>query len=130
MFVEPRQQGKTSLIYRLAARCQGTNYVFAYVDLVNLDTSNEWNWYKSLGQELLRFFATVTADHTLPELTGSSTWFPFLAELAQIASSHGRRLVIALDEAGAIPGDWATDFFATIRSVYVHRGGVSSTSET
>ena len=78
MFVEPRQQGKTSLIYRLAARCQGTNYVFAYVDLVNLDTSNEWNWYKSLGQELLRLFATVTADHPLPELTGSSTWFPFL----------------------------------------------------
>ena len=122
--VGPRHQGKTSFIHHLAAHCRGCDYAFAYLDLANLDASSEANWYSSFRRELLRLFASVIVDHVLPDLTTSSTWFPFLWELAQIASSCKRRLVIALDEVSAIPGAWATDFFATIRSVYVHRNSM------
>jgi hypothetical protein len=123
LFVEPRQHGKTSLIHHLAARC-GHNYSIAYLDMVNLDRSSEEAWYGSLGREILQAFAPVIVTHAAAIPASSGAWFSFLRELAEIACNRGRRLVIALDGVGAVPDNLATDFFATIRSVYVHRGGM------
>ena len=127
LLVEPRQHGKTSLTYRLVSRCAdegASDYVFAYLDMVHLQTKTERGWYGSIGQELQHLLAAFIAGRFLPRLTGSKTWFSFLSELAQLAHSSNRQLVITLDEVGAIPDAWATDFFATIRSVHVHRNNL------
>ena len=87
MLVAPRQQGKTSLISHLAQHCQSSDYVLGYVDLAQLDTSTERGWYWSLHQALLHPFDSVIAGLSLPDVTGSSTWFSFLHDVAQIASS-------------------------------------------
>jgi hypothetical protein len=123
LLVEPPQQGKTSLIHRLGARC-ARNYAFTYLYMVNLDKSTEEGWYSSLGQGILQQLVPVIATQTSTIPVSSVTWLSFLRELAEVAYKRGKRLVIALDEVGAVPEGWATDFFATIRSVYVCRGSM------
>jgi hypothetical protein len=123
LFVEPRQQGKTSLIHHLRVRC-AQSYAFAYVDMVNLERTTEDSWYGSLGREILRELPQVVVTQAATVPASSGTWFTFLRELAEAACELGQRLVIVLDEVGAVPDDRATDFFATIRSVFVHRGSI------
>ena len=122
LLVEPPQQGKTSLIHRLGACC-ANNYAFAYLDLVNLDRSTEEGWYGSLGQEILRQLTPAIATRTQQFPARRAPGSPSCGNSLRWRTVVRKRLVIALDEVGAIPEDWATDFFAMIRSVYMHRGG-------
>jgi hypothetical protein len=127
MLVEPRGHGKTSLIHHLSARCKG-NWTLAYVDMIRLATSTEQeSWYEALGEELLHQLLPVIAGNSTVAIrkpTSSNTWFYFLDDLVQLASDRGKVVIIALDEVGVIRAEWATDFFAAIRSAYAHRSGM------
>ena len=124
MFVEPRQQGKTSLIHHLAARCRQGDYVFAYLDLVRLDTST-----RGVGTALLASNSCASLPLSSPitvlNLTSSSsTWFLFLRELAQIASSCKRRRVDRPGRGWRHTWRLGDRFLRGHFSVYVHRSSM------
>ena len=121
--VEPRQQGKTSLINRLIGQFSSQEYTFACRDLMAAKSSGATpaDWYASLGKWLLRQLRFIPRDQRPEPPTDSASWEDFLADVAESAEAAGRRVVIVLDEIGAMPSDWATDFFSVIRSVYTSR---------
>lgn len=121
--IEPREHGKTSLINRLISKFKDYGYSFVFRDLMPAKASATSSavWYASLGKWVLRSLYFIPRDQR-PELpTDSASWEEFLIEIAEKAESMGQRVVIVLDEIGAIPPDWATDFFSIIRSVYNSR---------
>jgi hypothetical protein len=123
--VEPRQQGKTSLISRLTGHMTPQGYTFAYADLTTFDKTDEAAWYGSLCDWLLRQvrFIAIAGRPRLP--TNGNTWRNFLCDLAEAAEKAKLNLVLTLDEVGATePAGWATDFFSAIRSVYNSRQSV------
>lgn len=121
--VEPREHGKTSLINRLVGQFSSLNYTFACRDMMAATPHaiSHSDWYASLGRWLLRQLRLLPWEHR-PELpTDSASWEDFLADVAETAEAAGQYIVIVLDEIGALPPDWATDFFSVIRSVYTSR---------
>ena len=121
--VEPRQHGKTSLINWLIGQFSPQGYVFACRDLMAAKSSavSQTGWYASLGKWLLRQLRSVLRDQQPEPPTDSASWEDFLADIAESAMATGQNVVIVLDEIGAMPSDWATDFFSVIRSVYTSR---------
>ncbi len=119
--VEPRQQGKTSLINRLTGQFQSQSYLFPYVDFTTLDKTNETAWYASLSDWLLRQIKIIPKANRPPLPANGNSWRDFLADLAELIEAASLNLVIALDEVGNVPEAWATDFFSVIRSVYNSR---------
>ncbi len=125
--IEPREHGKTTLIGRLKARFSPQGYTFALRDLMAARSSAHSleKWYSSLGKWLLyqMNFIPIALRPSLP--IDSASWEEFLAEIAEKAVSADQRVVIALDEIGAIPEAWATDFFSILRSIYTSRQSLS-----
>jgi hypothetical protein len=121
--VEPREHGKTSLINRLIGQFSTQGYAFAYRDLMAAQSSagSPADWYTSLGKWLLRQLRFIPRDHRPEPPTDSASWEDFLADVAEHAEAAGQNVVIALDEIGAMPSDWATGFFSVVRSVYSSR---------
>ncbi|HEU5374289.1 MAG TPA: AAA-like domain-containing protein [Ktedonobacteraceae bacterium] len=125
--IEPRQQGKTSLLYHLRGQFSSQGYTFATRDLMaNKPTvASLTEWYASLGKWLVRQLTFIPPDQrpTLP--TGSTSLEDFFAEIAERAEVAGQKVVIVLDEVGAMPPELATDFFSVIRSIYTSRQSFS-----
>lgn len=121
--VESRQQGKTSLINWLIGQFSSQGYTFAVRDLTAAKASvaSPTDWYASLGRWLLRQLRFIPRDQRPKPPTDSASWEDFLADMAESAQATDQKVVIVLDEIGAMPSDWATDFFSVIRSVYTSR---------
>jgi nucleoside phosphorylase/CheY-like chemotaxis protein len=126
LIIEPRQQGKTSLI-NYAMRCpQLKDTKILYIDTTTLDYSSQEEWYKTLCVRLLDRLVEIYAKNELPSIPiNNFEWRQFLSQLARTAQKHHNNLVIALDEIGARPIPNATDFFMTIRDIYNSRQGES-----
>jgi len=121
---EPRQQGKTSLIYRLLGALRNSVYRLAYVDAESLKSKNETGWYRDLAVRLIGQLQSSVKCDKLPVPTDASTWRLFLSNLVSsepYAANCKPRLIIAIDEVGSIPFGWAEDFFRVLREVYVIR---------
>ena len=118
--IEPRQQGKTSLIHCLA-RTMDPGFVFAYANAMRLDKSSEVSWYTSLCRNLLRkvHFIPQTARPSPPH--NGSEWGDFMTDLAERAEETGHYMVIALDELGDVWMDWRIGFFSNIRAIFDER---------
>jgi hypothetical protein len=121
---EPRQQGKTSLIYRLRSKLSDGGYVFVYVDAEGLEPGNYPDWYAALTRRL------ITQLECSPELRScfsedcplhSLAWRECLAHVARAGQRKSKRIVIALDEIGSVPAEWAESFFRVLREAYVVR---------
>ena len=121
---EPRQQGKTSLIYRLRSRLSDNGYIFAYVDAEGLKHSNYTDWHMALVSRL------TTQFEFAPELQSyfsdeyplySVEWRDCLAYLGRMGQQETKNIVIALDEIGSVPTEWAEAFFRVLRETYVVR---------
>jgi hypothetical protein len=123
--IEPRQHGKTSLVNRLIGQFSPHGYAFAGRDLMAATSRDIFEWYNSLGRWLSRQLNFIPPDKRPTPPTNSTSWEEFLAEIAERAEAAGLNVVIFLDEIGAIPPDWATDFFSVIRSVYTSRQSFS-----
>jgi len=52
LVIEPRQQGKTSLINHLMCHPALSDVAFAYVDVATPDRSTEATWYQTLCQRI------------------------------------------------------------------------------
>jgi hypothetical protein len=125
--VEPRQQGKTSLINKLIGRFTTQGFTFAVRDLTAAKSSGHSasDWYTSVGSWLSRQLHFIPEGQRPAPPVNSGSWEEFLATVAEKAEAAGRNVVIVLDEVGAIPEGLATDFFSVIRSVYATRQSLS-----
>ncbi len=79
----------------------------------------------SLGKWLCRQLDFIPYEQRPKPPTNSASWEDFLAEIAEKAELAGQKVVIVLDEIGAVPPPLATDFFSVIRSVYTSRQTLS-----
>jgi hypothetical protein len=126
LVVEPRQQGKTSLIHRLMRHDALRDVRFAYIDVTNLDRSSEAAWYDAAYDRICGQLPRPLVALTSPGPPNSShRWRKFLSEIARAASGSKLRVVIALDEIGAAEFPGSTEFFSVLRDIYNSRQGES-----
>lgn len=122
LIIEPRQQGKTSLINFLVRSPELMDTVFVYVDVATTDRSNLTTWYETLCirvlDQLNRIFSTNVQWPSIPRT--NVQWRSFLSGLAVFFESTHKYLVIALDEIGTTIPD-ATGFFNILRDVFNSR---------
>lgn len=122
LVIEPRQQGKTSLINQLMGHPGLQSAAFAYVDVTTPDHSSEEQWFQTLCPRVLRQLSGVVhREHWPPIPKTCSMWRDHLWQLANHAEVSRAHLVIALDEIGAIAFPGATEFFSVLRDVYNSR---------
>lgn len=122
--IEPRQSGKTSLINHLSGQFSGEGYNFAIRDLTaeKPREASMQEWFQSLGQHLLDQLTFIPSEQKLALPGDIKAWESYLDGIAKCAMHARRKVVIVLDEIGAMPKEaWATDFFAVIRSIYTTR---------
>jgi hypothetical protein len=117
LIVEPRQQGKTSLINYLL-RCPdlpGAHIVYVY--LATADGSGPEGWYESVCARIVEQLERVFPGSDWPGLPQTGVqWRSFLTALALKFREAGKFLIIALDEIGsAFPG--SSEFFGVLRDV-------------
>jgi hypothetical protein len=122
LIVESRQQGKTSLINHLMRHPALENAAFAYVDVSTLDRSAEAMWYRTLCSRILRQLRDLLPHDKQPDIpTDSIGWRDFLRYVAVSATSAHRRVIIVLDEIGAVAFPNASEFFSVLRDVFSSR---------
>jgi hypothetical protein len=122
MVIEPRQQGKTSLINCLMRHPALSDMAFAYVDVATLDCATEAAWYQTICPRILdqlQAFMPPTGEPPNPH--NCPGWRDYLHYVARLAAGARQRVVIALDEIGAVQFPGATQFFSVLRDVYNSR---------
>lgn len=125
--IEPRYQGKSSLISALKAKLEDEGYQFLTVKLTCSAGWTETDWYQAFGRSLL---SQLPREPTRDAIALGSlrmpndwhSWEQLLTELGAQASQQQVNLIIALDDVGTTPTEWATRFFSVIRSVYDGEG--------
>ena len=122
LVIEPRQQGKTSLINHLMRHPVLNDMNLVYVDVTTLDRSTEESWYQSLCPRILRQLRDfIPRDEEVIIPHHNTGWRQFLSEIALRAAEAHRRFVIALDEIGAVTFPGTTEFFSVLRDIYNSR---------
>ena len=122
LVIEPRQQGKTSLINHLMCHPGLENVAFVYLDVTTPDNSSESAWYQTLCPRILRQLRDFIPRNQRPSIPQNSAgWREFLCEIAICAVDAHKHIVIALDEIGAVCFPGATEFFSVLRDVYNSR---------
>ena len=122
LIIEPRQQGKTSLIGNLMRHWALRSFIFAYLDLEDFDYADETDWYAGLWNELAWQCNSLCDFAKLPIPTCTSEWREHMKYLANCARQAQQRLIIILDEIESIKKNheqaWSRTFFAAIRKLY------------
>ena len=100
---EPRDQGKTSLIYQLRSRFDSSICKIVYVNVSSLNKTSEANWYGDLCKRILVQLRDFLAINALTmEPNDCSSWRSFLQQLITVRTkqldSHLPQLILALDE--------------------------------
>ncbi len=121
--IEPRQQGKTSLIYRLMDRLSPQGYTFVIYDLgaEKFHKNSEEEWYTSLGTWLLNRLKFINHDARFALPTNGNSWLAFLENIGSAAMEARQKVVIVLDEIREMPSAYSTSFFTVVRSIYNER---------
>ena len=122
MIIEPRQQGKTSLVNYLVRRSPGSGMIFTYVDVTTPERATEADWYASFCPRLLRQLRRhIPSAMSLALPKNASEWRGFLSDLAYVLEQARLALVIVLDEIGAVSFPGSTSFFSVLRDIYNSR---------
>ena len=113
-----RQTGKTSLLLKLR-HCFRDKYAFAFVNFEGIVGANVTKCYSYIAEELLEQLADVIIemDHPLP--SDNRGFLPFLRTLSR--NSRTVRIVVLLDEVGALPTETAIKLAHSIRAVFTNR---------
>ncbi len=123
---EPRDQGKTSLIYQLRSRLDGPTCKIVYVNVTSLKKAKEADWYGDLHERILlqlRDFLDTNGLSLVPN--DCSSWRSFLQHLmASRTKQPGSGLpllILVLDEVENIPLLWSASFFQIMHDVNTSR---------
>jgi len=113
-----RQTGKTSLLLKLRHRFQD-KYSFAFINLESIVGANISECYNYIAEELLEQLADVTPQFECPLPDNNKGFLSFLQALSR--ESHTIRIVVLLDEIGALPEETAFRLAHSIRAVFTYR---------
>jgi len=113
-----RQTGKTSLLLKFRHMFRN-QYPFTYIDLQAIEGASVDECFTYLAEEVLSQIGSGAAAEPAPQCTDAKGFLPFLQKLAR--TTKALRLVIALDELGALPPPTALKLASTIRSVFTNR---------
>lgn len=119
--IDPRQQGKTSLIIHLMHKLSQHNFVLFDLSEPVYQNKSEEEWYQTLGDKLLRELRFLPPVTKLPLPKDSTSWEYFLNDIAEASRQAKQKMVIILDEVREIPSSYATPFFTVIRMVFNQR---------
>jgi len=122
LIIEPRQQGKTSLVNRLIYSSVLGDTVIVYVDVSSCDHTNELSWYKTLCKRILEQAGIdVDGQSKISVPKNSVEWRDFLHEIATQVHGVNKKLVVVLDEIGSAKFDNVTGFYVVLRDIYNSR---------
>jgi serine phosphatase RsbU (regulator of sigma subunit)/DNA-binding winged helix-turn-helix (wHTH) protein len=111
-----RQTGKTSLLLKLRNACRD-KYAFAFVDLQAIEGAKADECFNYIAEQMVEQLAETT-DGVLSLLKGN----PFPTFLREFAKQTGVvRIIVILDEVGALPPETAIKLASTIRAVFTSR---------
>jgi len=116
--VGARQTGKTSLLLKFRHDLQA-RYGFVFVDLMELHGVDVAQCYRRLSQEITEQLEEVLDSQGLELASTGAEFHDFLREVAR--RSRPPRLVIILDEVGALPRETAQSLASTMRAVFSQR---------
>jgi hypothetical protein len=113
-----RQTGKTSLLLRLRHLWQD-KYGFVFVNLQAIDGAHVQECFNYIAEQMVEQLSTVLnrANLTLPG--DNVTFAAFLRDFSKKARAV--RIIIILDEIGALPPQSAMKLASTIRAVFTDR---------
>ncbi len=122
----PRQTGKTSLLYQIKARLQKTpGYATALLDLSPLEGhTDESECYRYICRQILGEVGNLIpmTDEERKRLANTSKAVDFRGFLSEGAKRVTQaRLVVLLDEIGALNPKIADRFFSILRSIFSSR---------
>jgi len=111
--IEPRQQGKTSLVQRVARRFSSSSLIFVYVYLLSA-SPNEREFYTLVCSPIVQRFPEIKG--TIPQ--NHAEWDKLLLDLNLELKKQNKQLVIILDEIGScVNFTGATSFFSVLRKM-------------
>jgi len=112
-----RQTGKTSLLLKLRHTFRD-KYAFAFVDLQAIEGAQADECFNYIAEQIVEQLAeTINGAVTLP--VGGATFSNFLREFAR--QTRNVRIIVILDEFGALPLETAVKLASTIRAVFTSR---------
>jgi len=114
-----RQTGKTTLLYHARADLVGAGFAVVLIDLSVLRNQDEAACYGFVSTQIrnaLRSRGEKGWPDDRPTVKGPVDFLNFLRESAERASTP--RIVVMLDEVGALLPEVSDSFFNTIRSVF------------
>lgn len=121
LVIEPRQQGKTSLLSWLSRAIHVTRTIFIYIDVSGLRCTQEELWFTDLWGKI-----SVQLTDELRPTTMSALCMQdldrLLRQMAMMAERQSKNVVIALDEVGSLTkSPWAETFFTSLRVFFNER---------
>ena len=112
-----RQTGKTSLLLKLRHTFRD-KYAFAFVDLQAIEGAQADECFNYIAEQMVEQLAeTIQGAVTVP--AGNTTFSTFLREFAR--QTRNVRIIVILDEFGALPSETAIKLASTIRAVFTSR---------
>ncbi len=123
LIIEPRQQGKTSLLARLHTVFNTGETVFGCIDLSDFTHEDERLWFARFWNELsTRCRRVFENSERMSPPSNRTEWGERLRFLARLAEDHSSKLIIALDEVDSMARTpWAEPFFVSIRKFFNER---------
>ncbi len=113
-----RQTGKTSLLLKALHQYQA-KYKFVFINLEAIFGANEQECFTFIAEETLDQLGRTTADIETGLPHNSRSFLIFLRTLSRAVQSI--RIVLLLDEVGALPLDTAIKLAHSIRSAFTSR---------
>ncbi len=118
----PRQTGKTTLLFQIQAKLHKKNYGVVYIDLEGMNDKNKSEFYKTICTEIwegLKGLVDSETDSLLnhKNIIDQKSFSEYIAWL----SSHTpylRKIILILDEIGGVPKEVALTFFPTLRNLF------------
>jgi hypothetical protein len=112
-----RQTGKTSLLIKARQTLQN-RCAFAFIDLMAIGGASPEECFRYVAAEIAQQCGVVSQVHGgFP--TGSSEFLTFLRQLSETA--HSVKIVVALDEFGALSDSASIRLSQTVRSAFTSR---------
>jgi hypothetical protein len=118
--IAPRQMGKTSLLYRLAARLKKQKWHCCFVDLASLKKLERPTWFQELSKEIADACQMNAPQSPLENQRHFRT---FLLDYIGLKRTHPPiKLALFLDEVeGLLELDFSDEFLMMLRDLYQQR---------
>ena len=127
-FLSARQTGKTTLLFRLM-ELLSDSYACILIDLSVLRAQDARACFRFVAFQLLNEFRALIDEDSFPteraEIESPTDFLEFLRELAGALPMP--RIIILLDEVGALSPQASDSFFNTLRTVFTQGRGLHNT---